>query len=204
MLRVAIFLFTAAALALSICSTTFADGMLLPVERPHSALVVPDQLFTVRYHHVDVTIENQLATTKVDQIFHNDTPVESEGIYIFPMPEGSAITKFSMYAGETEIAGKVMGKGEARSIYESIVRRRKDPALLEYIDRNIFRASVYPIPANGDKRIRLNYSEAVLKSGSTCRYVYPLSTERFSAKPLEDCRVKIQIKSKRPITGHLA
>lgn len=190
-----------AGLFICLGTVAVADGILLPVERPHSELVMPDKLFTVKYHHVNVIIRDQLAQTKVDQIFHNDTSTEREGMYIFPMPDGSAITKFSMLAGEEEIEGKILGKGEARSIYESIVRRRKDPALLEYIDRNAFRASVYPIPADGDKRIRLDYSEVAEKTGNTCRYVYPLSTERFSAKPLEDCKVSIHIYSKRPITN---
>ena len=185
----------------AICAPAMADGMMFPVERPHSTIVVPDKLFTVKYHHVNVTISDQLAVTKVDQIFHNDTGVEREGMYVFPMPEGSAITKFSMFAGEQEIRGAIMDKAEARRIYESIVRQRKDPAILEYIDRNTFRASVYPIPANGDKRIRLDYSEVVERTGSTCRYIYPLSTERFSARPLEDCKVKIKIFSKKPITN---
>lgn len=183
------------------CAAAFADGMLFPIETPHSMRIVPNELFTVKYHHVDVTISDHLATTKVDQIFHNDTSTEREGIYVFPMPEGSAITKFSMFSGENEIAGKILGKEEARGIYESIVRQRRDPAILEYIDRNTFRASVYPIPANGDKRIRLDYSEVVPKSGNAYRYVYSLSTERFSAKPLQSCRVTIKIKCKRPITN---
>lgn len=182
-------------------SAVSADGLLLPVERPHSMVVVPDELFTVKYHHVDVDISDQLSSTRVDQMFHNESSVEREGMYIFPMPEGSVINKFSMYAGEQEIKGKVLEKNEARQIYESIVRQRKDPALLEYIDRNTFRASVYPIPANGDKRIKLSYGEVLDKVGETYRYVYSLSTERFSKKPLEDCRVKIDIKSKRPITN---
>ncbi len=59
----------------------------------HSGILVPDQLFTVRYHYVDVTIKDQLCTTKVDQIFHNDTGVDREGMYVFPMPTGSAITR---------------------------------------------------------------------------------------------------------------
>ncbi len=190
-----------AVFALVSCTAALADGILLPVERPHSVMVVPDELFTVKYHHVNVRIQDQLATTKIDQVFHNDSGSEREGMYVFPMPDGSAITKFSMFAGEKEITGQILTKQEARSIYESIVRRRKDPALLEYIDRNTFRASVYPIPAHGDKRIRLDYSEVVEKTGETCRYVYPLSTERFSARPLEDCKVKIKITSKRSITN---
>ncbi|MGB9620490.1 MAG: VIT domain-containing protein, partial [Armatimonadota bacterium] len=200
MIRIRV-LMPALVVVVGISSGVLADGMLFPVERPRSVIVVPDQLFTVRYHHVDVTIEDQLCTTRVDQIFRNDSAVDREGIYIFPLPEGSAITRFSMYAGEEEIVGKILSKSEARSIYESIVRQRRDPALLEYIDRNTFRASVYPVPAHGEKRIRLNYAEVARKSGSTYSYTYPLSTERFSAKPLEDCRVRIKIKSRRPVTN---
>ena len=183
------------------CTAAIADGMLLPAKSAHALRIVPDELFTVKYHHVNVTINDQIANTKVDQIFHNDSRMEREGVYVFPMPEGSAINKFSMFAGEKEIAGKIMDKAEARGIYESIVRQRKDPAILEYIDRNTFRASVYPIPANGDKRIRLDYSEIVPKSGNAYRYVYSLSTERFSAKPLQDCKVTIRLHSKRAITN---
>ncbi len=178
-----------------------ADGMIFPIERPNTSIMMPKELFTVKYHHVNVNIQDQLCTTKVDQIFHNDSGVDREGMYIFPMPEGSAITKFSMYAGEQEILGNILDKDEARNIYESIVRQRKDPAILEYIGRNTFRARVYPIPANGDKRIRLSYAEVVKKTGNVCRYVYPLSTERFSARPLEDCSVTIKISASRPITS---
>ena len=191
----------AASLIIAAGPGALADGILLPLERLPYGIVVPDKLFTVKYHHVRVDINDQLATTKVDQVFRNETGVEREGMYVFPMPEGSAITKFSMFAGEQEIKGEILDKDEARRIYESIVRQRKDPAILEYIDRNTFRARVYPIPANGEKRIRLDYSEVVGKSGNTCRYVYPLSTERFSARPLEDCKVTIKIRSKRAITN---
>lgn len=189
------------AITLAILTPACADGILLPVERPNSTIVIPSELFTVKYHRVSVDIQDQLCTTKVDQIFGNESGVEREGMYVFPMPEGSAITKFSMYAGEQEVVGKILDKEEARRIYESIVRQRKDPAILEYIDRNTFRARVYPIPAHGEKRVRLNYSEVIEKTGDTCRYVYPLSTERFSAKPLQDCKVTIKIKAKRPITN---
>lgn len=197
--KVALVLFAITCILIS--GTAVADGMMFPLERPHSNVFVPNELFSVKYHYVDVTINDQIANTKVDQVFHNDTSTDREGMYVFPMPEGSAINKFSMFDGEKEIKGKVLDKGEARGIYESIVRQRRDPALLEYIDRNMFRASVYPIPANGDKRIRLDYSEIVPKSGNAYRYVYSLSTERFSSKPLESCKVTIRIKCKHPISN---
>lgn len=177
------------------CASAWADGFMIPVHQPEI------NAFSVKYHHVDVAIDGQSATTKVDQIFHNETSREEEGTYIFPLPKDASIHKFSMFVGEVEQQGKIMGRDEARQLYESIVRQRKDPALLEYMDRNTFRARVFPIPANGDKRIRLEYTELVGKANNLCRYVYPLSTERFSAKPLEDARVIINLKSGTAISN---
>ncbi|MHB1456066.1 MAG: VIT and vWA domain-containing protein [Armatimonadota bacterium] len=172
-----------------------ADGFLLPIRQPVG------NIFSVKYHHVDVAIDGQAAVTKVDQVFHNDTSVDEEGTYIFPLPKGASISKFTMFIGEVEANGKILDRDEARKLYESVVRRRKDPALLEYMDHNTFQARVYPIPANGDKRIRLSYNEVLRKTGTLCKYVYPLSTERFSSKPLQDVRVTIRIKSPTPVSN---
>jgi Ca-activated chloride channel family protein len=120
-------------------------------------------------------------------------------MYMFPMVEGATVSRFSMYDGDKEVEGRILDKDEARELYESIVRQRKDPAILEYVGRNTFRARIYPIPANGDKRIKLMYSEALAKESGMIKYVYPLSTERFSAKPLQAVRVTINLKSKVPI-----
>lgn len=176
-------------------NTASADGFLLPIRQP-----VGD-IFSVKYHHVDVSIDGQAATTKVDQAFHNDTNIDEEGTYIFPLPKGASISKFTMFIGEVEANGKILDRDEARKLYESVVRRRKDPALLEYMDHNTFQARVYPIPANGDKRIRLNYNEVIQKNGTLCKYVYPLSTERFSSKPLQDVRITIRIKSPTAVSN---
>jgi Ca-activated chloride channel family protein len=171
-----------------------ADGMMFPP--PHRDI---PQVFSVKYHHVDVAINAQAAVTSVDQVFHNDSAQEQEGLYMFPLLEGSAINRFSMYDGNKEIEGRILEKAEARQLYESIVRKRKDPALLEYVGRNTFQARVYPIPANGDKRIKLQYSEVLPKDGGMIKYVYPLSTERFSAKPLENVRITVKLSAKIPI-----
>lgn len=178
-----------------IATRVSADGFLLPIRQPVG------NIFSVKYHHVDVSIDGQAATTKVDQVFHNDTNVDEEGTYIFPLPKGASISKFTMFIGEVEANGKILDRDEARKLYESVVRRRKDPALLEYMDHNTFQARVYPIPANGDKRIRLSYNEVLQKNGTLCKYVYPLSTERFSSKPLQDVRVTIHIKSPTAVSN---
>ncbi len=139
-------------LFLAVAQVASADGFIIPVPPPHVE-VVPD--LAVRYHHVQVTIEDQVAQTHIDQVFFNDSPYELEGTYIFPLPEEAAISDFAMFVDGKRLPGKILDKEEARRVYESIVHRRRDPALLEYIGRNAFQASIYPLPAHGEKRVQL-------------------------------------------------
>ena len=195
--HVPLFLLLISALSVIIpLQAVMADGMIFPP--PHTN---QPQIFSVKYHHVAVNIDDQAAVTAVDQVFHNETSRDQEGIYMFPLVEGSVINRFSMYAGDREVEGKILPKEEARRLYESIIRQQKDPAILEYVGRNTFRASIYPIPANGEKRVKLEYSEVLPKEGGMVKYVYPLSIERFSAKPLEDVIITINLRSKLPISN---
>lgn len=135
----------------------------------------------------------------MDQVFIDNFYRDLEGTYIFPIPEDASISKFSMYMGNEEIKGKILDKNEARQIYEDIVRRKKDPALLEYFKDGMFKASVYPIPANGEARIKLNYSEVLKASGGICSYRYTLNTEKFSKDPLQSVKVTVELNSSQPI-----
>ncbi|MBC7261167.1 MAG: hypothetical protein H5T63_04055, partial [Chloroflexi bacterium] len=176
--------------------TARADGFIIPIPPPHIN-VVPD--LTVKYHHVQVTIKDQVAYTAIDQVFLNDSPYELEGTYIFPLPEDAAISDFAMFVDGQRLSGKILDKEEARRTYESIVRRRRDPALLEYIGRNAFQASIYPIPAHGEKQVQLSYSQVLLSDRGLVRYVYPLDTERFSSRPLEEVVITVDLQSRVPI-----
>jgi len=79
------------------------------------------------------------------------------------------------------------------------VRQRRDPALLEYVGRNAFQARVYPIPAYGEKRVELEYSEVLSMDQGLVKYLYPLNTEKFSSRPIEDVSVSIELHSKEAI-----
>ena len=183
-------------LSLLIAGIACADGFIVVPPSPRGRRFIP---LSIKYHHVDVDINNQVAVTKVDQVFINENNQELEGIYIFPIPEGAGISEFAMYVDGERITAEVLERKEARKIYEDIVRRMKDPALLEYMDRGAFKASVYPIPARGEKRIQLEYSEVLKYDSGLCKYVYPLNTEKFSAKPLKSVSVSVKIKSKKDI-----
>ena len=194
-MKKAVFLIGLALVLLS--SQALADGFIIPRPIPPYEPMPP--MLSIKYHHVDIKISDQVAETFVDQVFKNNYHRDLEGTYIFPIPEDASISKFSMYVGNEEIRGKVLDKEEARRIYEDIVRQRKDPALLQYYSDGMFQARVYPIPAHGETRVKLAYSELLELSGGICGYKYTLGTEKFSKDPLESVKLSIELDSKKPI-----
>jgi Ca-activated chloride channel family protein len=186
---------------LSLClptSRAMADGVIIPIPPPHP--IIPKiQPLPIKYHKVDVVISNQIARTKVDQVFLNPNPVDLEGTYVFPLPQGAAISDFSMYVDGKRLSAEILDKEKARELYESIVRQTKDPALLEYIGQGAFRARIFPIPANGEKRIEIEYSEVLRYDSGTIGYLYPLNTEKFSPTLIKEVSVKVDISSSIPI-----
>jgi Ca-activated chloride channel family protein len=185
-------------LIIATTGTLHADGIIIPEPPPHVPITEVPNL-TIKYHRVGVIIENQVATTHVDQVFVNEAPYEMEGTYIFPLPEEAAISEFSMWVDGEKLEGQILDKDKARRIYEDIVRRRKDPALLEYMGRNAFQARIFPIPSHGERRVELEYSQVLSMEGGLVKYVYPLDTERFSARPLEEVAISVEIHSNEPI-----
>lgn len=189
---------------LLISGTAGADGVLIidpeaqPGTIPHRIIQKPVPL-SVKYHRVQIDINNRIASTAIDQVFRNSYNADLEGTYIFPLPEEAAITDFALYMDGNRVSGEILDKEQAREIYEDIVRKMKDPGLLEYIGRNMFKARIYPIPAHGETRIELVYEQTIEYDAGIYRYVYPLNTERFSPLPLEEVTISAEVKSAVPI-----
>lgn len=172
-----------------------AQGIMIS-ERPE---FIREQPFSVRNVKVSATITDGVAETAVEQTFVNNSGVDQEGTYLFPLPDGASVTSFTLRAGDRVLEGRLLGRDEARGIYESIVRRRRDPALLEYVGRGLFRSSVFPIPARGERTLALKYAEVLRQEGGVKRYGYSLSTQRFSSRPPELSSVVVRLKTAAPI-----
>jgi len=188
--RLPVLCFAILSCIVAIAPKTHSDGIIIPP---------PGVQVAIKYHKVDVTIDNQIATTMVDQVFINQSPREIEGTYIFPLPPGVTMTGFAMFVGGKRLEAEFLNSEQASKIYEDIVRSRKDPAILEYIGRGAFRARVFPIMPWGEKRIQLEYSEVLSYDAGLCKYQYPLNTEKFSSMPLEEVEVAVFLGSRVPI-----
>ena len=179
-----------------ICSNVFGDGFIIitPPPRPRPVRISPF-LLDVRYHHVDVRINGQTAQTFIDQVFYNPSPRRVEGTYLFPVPKGAVIKKFSMFIDGKEYPAELLSAEKARKIYEDIVRKQLDPALLEYQGTGLFKVRIFPIEPHSEKRIKISYSEILNKDNGTVEYLYPLNTEKFSGVPLKEVSINVQLNS---------
>ncbi|MBP8951655.1 MAG: VWA domain-containing protein [Armatimonadetes bacterium] len=182
-------------LSVAVCAGVAADGILIPPLRP----IEEAPYFSIKYHHVKVSIEGQIATTYVDQVFVNETDREQEATYIFPLPPGAVVKDFTLIVDGKPMPGEILEREKAVAIYEEIVRKRKDPALLEYTGRNTYRARIYPIPGRGERRIELRYTELLGFDNGLVSYNYPMSTEKFSSKPIRETVFEASIRAEGKI-----
>ena len=173
-----------------------------PAPRPPRFLPPPQYAFApldVTFHRVEVRIRDQVAVTSVDQEFYNPNDRQLEGTYLFPIPKGAQIDKFSMEIGGKQVQAELLAADKARQIYEDIVRKLKDPALLEYAGRDVFKVRIFPIEPRSKKRVKLSYTEVLRQDAGLVSYLYPLNTEKFSAKPIETVSLKLDIETRRPL-----
>ena len=152
-------------------------------------------------HRVDVRIENQVAVTTVEQEFFNPNHQRLEGTYIFPVPKGAKIDKFAMEVGGKMMEAELLPAEKARRIYEDIVRSMRDPGLLEFAGRDVFKVRIFPIEPHSRKPIRITYTELLRSDTGAVTYLYPLTNDKFSARPVKDLSVKVEVKTAQPLAS---
>src|SRR5438105_3034393 len=180
------------ALLLAWAGLARANGLLIPEEKNVPPLAMLD-------HHVTISMEDQVAVTKVEQTFRNHTDRPLEATYVFPVPKGASVNKFTMWVNGKETSGELVEAAKATEIYTSIVRRTQDPGLLEYLGNNLLRMRVFPIPARGDQKVALSYTAVAQNENGLVEYVYPLKTDGKATATLEDFAITATIKSQHPV-----
>src|SRR5262249_23468798 len=139
------------------------------------------------------------ATTSIEQEFYNPNARTLEGTFLFPVPKGAHLDKFTLEINGKAVEAELLAADKARGLYEDIVRKLKDPALLEYSERDLFKVRIFRIEANASKRITLAYSQVLKADGGLVNFIFPLNTEKFSAQPLKNVSMKVELESKRPL-----
>ena len=178
-----------------------AQGVIVPgpCRRCPDPLPVPlPRALPIKSIKIDTKISSQVATTHVEQVFRNDTNATLEGTYLFPIPESASVAEFAIWDGDRRLVGEVRSREEARRIYDEIVRRQRDPGLLEYAGKDLFQASIFPILPHSDKKLEITYTQVVRAEGGTVSYRYPLGTGRQLTQ-LGSVAGRVEIESKEPL-----
>jgi len=144
---------------------------------------------------VQARLKDQVAQVQVSQTFLNTGSRQIEAQFVFPLPYDGAVDKLTLMIDGQEYPAQLLSKEDARARYEAIVRSSKDPALLEWMGHGLFQTSVFPVPAGQTRTVTLHYNQLLRKDGGATDFLFPLSTARYTSKPLEKLEIQVSIDS---------
>jgi tetratricopeptide (TPR) repeat protein len=154
---------------------------------------------SVGYHKVTVDIRDQIARTTIEESFVNHASGRLEGVFYFPLPADASISGFGMWIAGELVEADIVEKQRAREIYETILREKRDPGLLEWTSGNLFKARVFPIEAHSEKRIKLVYTQVLPLRNNRYVYSYGLRSELLRTRPLRELNLDVRISSELPL-----
>jgi len=172
-----------------------ASNLVIPQRRSFS--VDTPQPVKITRVIVGVKIVQQAAVTTMDISLSNPSNRRQEAELIVPVPDGAVVRGFAFEGAAKEPTAEILRKDEAREIYDRIVAKIRDPALLEFVGYNLIRSSVFPVDANGKQKVRLTYEHLLPADGDRVDYVLPRSEALDYTVPW---RVSVRIKCKRAIS----
>jgi Ca-activated chloride channel family protein len=133
---------------------------------------------------VRVRLEGRVAQLEVTEWFRNRGARVAEGHYLYPLPGEAVFQGFSLFQGDAELRGEIMDATRARAIYEEIVRRRADPALIELAGQGLLRARVFPIEAGEERKVTLRYTQVLSRAGNALQLLYAGGVRGAAARRL--------------------
>ncbi|QDT49767.1 von Willebrand factor type A domain protein [Symmachiella dynata] len=157
------------------------------------------QDYEIKSVDIQADIRDQAAEVQVSQVFANKSSRTLQATLFFPLPDEATISGLTLIVDGKELPGRLLPKDEARRIYEDIVRRSQDPALLEYMGRGLFRTSVFPVPPNAQRKVEIRYSQLLKKSDGLVDFSLPLGNSKHSTKPIKQLNLTVRVQANEGI-----
>lgn len=172
-----------------------------PIVRPtiSNRPAPPPSFYKVRSVDMNVSVKDQIATVQLSQVFQNVSSQVLEAQLLFPMPENAAVSQLTLLVDGKELSGKLMKKEEARAIYESIVRQRKDPALLEYLGQGLFQTSVFPVPPQAERKVEIRYQQLLRSESGLTDLLLSIGTHKHAHHPIEALNITVRLETAEPL-----
>lgn len=158
--------------------------------RPHAPREIP---YTIESEEIDAAINGSVAEVSVSQTFKNEGSATVETAFVFPIPYDGAIDSMTLLVDGKELPATLVDKDEARKQYEEIVRKAKDPALLEWIGDGLYRTSVFPIPAGETRTVSIRYTQLLRVDSGLVEFLFPMSAAKYTSKPIKKVAFTLSI-----------
>ncbi len=153
-----------------------AQGVLLPrpcpAERRCPVPPIGGSQIVRTSSHVKVELRDRVLRFEVSETFLNRGGMIGEADYIFPLRHGAAFEQLELSIDGKLVAGETMSAAEARRIYEEIVRRQRDPALVEWMGYGMLRTRIFPIAAGEERQVVVRYQMIAPREGDALRVDY--------------------------------
>ncbi len=176
------------------------DVVCTTVCRPWWGVSTNPEWLRIDHHRVNVEIDRQIARTQVSMEWVNEGNGLAEGTFLFPLPIGAAVENLVMFINNQPIEARILDAGEAREIYDAIVRQYRDPALLEFVGMGAVQANVFPIPPGESRRIEITYSQILEVDHGLIHYVYPFDITRLTTyRPVQQASISVRVTGDDPI-----
>lgn len=188
---------TAWAQTVSPGASIYGPSTCIVVPQSRAFVFDPNGALQITEVEADVVILEQAATTTLDISLRNPTSTRREAELLVPVPDGAVVRGFSFQGSSAAPTAKLLPRAEAKKIYDEIVARAKDPAILELAGYNVVRSSVFPVEAGGTQKLRLTYEHLIDADQNRLDYVIPRSESVGYQTPW---KVSVRIESKSPIS----
>ncbi len=121
---------------------------------------------------VRVELVDRVLRYEITETFVNRGSRVGEADFMFPLPKGAAFQDLKLEINGEMVAGETMNANQARQIYEEIVRRQRDPALLEWMGYGLLRARIFPIAPGEQKKVVVRFQTVAQREGDALRIDY--------------------------------
>ena len=123
--------------------------------------------------HVKATMDGRIIRYEIDERYINRSGRPAEVDYILPLPKGAAFENLELSINGEMIAGETMRAERARAVYEEIVRKLRDPALVEWMGHDMLRTRIFPINPGEEKRVIVRFSAVAQRESDALRLDWP-------------------------------
>ncbi|MEJ2543786.1 MAG: VIT domain-containing protein [Calditrichaceae bacterium] len=176
--------------------SVFGQGRIIIPEPPPQ---LPAKQVELKNVDAQIRIKENVGTVTLEQSFTNPSRFRLEGEYLFAIPDDANVNEFYLYIDGKKTKGRVLDAQEANKIYTDIVRSMRDPALLEFVGHGLFKARIFPIEPNSERKIELSYNQILRQDNNMYRFTLPI--RQCGQGSIAQYHMKIELEADRELAN---